>query len=152
MVEELTSEVVSLSDEYSLRDILGSIKTMEFFVAKVDECLEKGCDNPATTLGYCRLHYIKNWKDIKRKQSILAEGKLQLFIEELVEKYPLKHIESIISDLADEKTFFKVLQDLNIVSEGDELYDEMNDDEIDDDQDIAFETKVTSKPSFNDDE
>ncbi|MGB0453806.1 MAG: hypothetical protein ACPGJV_08825, partial [Bacteriovoracaceae bacterium] len=143
--EEFAEEVLSLSDDYSIGDVLGSIQTLDFFVSKVDECLEKGCDNPATTLGYCRLHYIKNWNDIKRKQVILKEGKLQLFIEELVSKYPLKYIESIISDLADEKTFFGVLRELDIISEAEDIYDENIEEDGDDDQDIAYETKTTSK-------
>lgn len=147
--ENLADEVLSLSEEHSLKDIFDSLRTMDFFVTDTDDCMQKNCDNPATTLGFCRYHYIKNWKEIKRKQSILAEGKLQLFIEDLVNKYPLKYLEGILSDLADEKTFFGVLKEMNIESDTDDIYDEDSDD-LDDDQDIAYETKVTGKPSFDD--
>ena len=147
--ENLAEEVISLSEEHSLNDIFESLKTMDFFSSDTDDCIEKNCDNPAATLGYCRYHYIKNWKEIKRKQSILAEGKLQLFIEDLVNKYPLKYLEGILSDLADEKTFFGVLKEMNIESDSDDIYDEDSED-LDDDQDIAYETKATVKPSFND--
>lgn len=53
-------------------------------------CRENGCENVASTKGFCRLDYIKNWKKIKRKEMILKEGKLNQYIEELVSKYPDK--------------------------------------------------------------
>jgi hypothetical protein len=68
----------------------------------------------ATTGGYCRMHYIKNWKKIKRKEMILREKKLNSYIEELVSKYPDKYIEAIRQDLASEKDFAKVVADLEI--------------------------------------
>src|SRR5690606_34235202 len=47
-------------------------------------CREVGCESLATSGGYCRLHYIRNWKRIKRRELILKEGKLNRYIEELV--------------------------------------------------------------------
>ena len=120
---------------------------LDFFRNFSDECREKNCENPATTLGYCRLHYISNWKTIKKNEAILKEGKLQDFIEDLVKKYPVKEIEGVVNDLSDEKTFFKVLKDLDIDS-GDEASEFIDDDLSDDDQDIAFETKVMKPSNF----
>lgn len=77
-------------------------------------CRESGCENPATTKGYCRLDYIKNWKKIKRKEMILREGKLNQYIEELVSKYPDKYIEVIRQDLSTEVNFTKVIHDLEL--------------------------------------
>jgi hypothetical protein len=77
-------------------------------------CRETGCDNSATTKGYCRLDYIKNWKKIKRKEMILKEGKLNQYIEELVSKYPQKYIEVIRQDLSSEVNFNKVIHDLEL--------------------------------------
>lgn len=79
-----------------------------------DSCREVACESLATTGGYCRLHYIKNWRMIKRKESILGEGKLTQYIEELVSKYPDKYIEAILLDLADETAFAKVVLDLEL--------------------------------------
>ena len=62
----------------------------------------------------CRLHFIKNWKKIKRKELILKEGKLNQYIEELVVKYPDKYIEAIRQDLASDKDFAKVIYDLDL--------------------------------------
>lgn len=77
-------------------------------------CRETACENPATTKGYCRLDYIKNWKKIKRKEMILKEGKLNQYIEELVSKYPDKYIDVIRQDLSTEVNFNKVIHDLEL--------------------------------------
>ncbi|MGK5081749.1 hypothetical protein WDW37_00465 [Bdellovibrionota bacterium FG-1] len=77
-------------------------------------CREVACEGLATSNGYCRLHYIKNWKKIKRKEVILKEGKLNQYIEELVVKYPEKYIEAIRQDLANDKDFAKVIYDLDL--------------------------------------
>lgn len=77
-------------------------------------CREVACEGLSTTAGYCRLHYIKNWKKIKRKELILKEGKLNQYIEELVTKYPDKYIEAIRQDLASDKDFAKVIYDLDL--------------------------------------
>ena len=138
--EALADQVVELAEDYSLKDIFTSIRSMEFFEAENDECLERGCDNPTTTGAFCRFHYIKNWKEIKKKQELLREGKLQVFIEELVTKYPPKYVENILSDLVDEKSFLGVLKELNI--DGLDEYDDGSEDD-DGDDDIAFETKTT---------
>jgi hypothetical protein len=85
-------------------------------------CREVACEGLSTTAGYCRLHYIKNWKKIKRKEVILKEGKLNQYIEELVVKYPDKYIEAIRQDLASDKDFAKVIYDLDL-DEGTDEFD-----------------------------
>ena len=87
---------MSLTGDYKLDEVFSSIRQLDFFRNFSDECREKNCENPATTLGYCRLHYISNWKTIKKNEAILKEGKLQDFIEDLVKKYPVKEIEGIV--------------------------------------------------------
>lgn len=82
--------------------------------AAKEMCREIGCDLFATSAGYCRLHYIKNWKRIKRREAILKEGKLNRYIEELVAKYPDKYIEAIRQDLAADKDFSKVVTELEL--------------------------------------
>ncbi len=77
-------------------------------------CREVACEGLSTSGGYCRLHYIKNWKKIKRKELILREKKLNQYIEELVAKYPDKYIEAIRQDLANDKDFAKVIYDLDL--------------------------------------
>lgn len=93
-------------------------------------CREVACEGLATSGGYCRLHYIKNWKKIKRKEVILRERKLNQYIEELVAKYPDKYIEAIRQDLANDKDFAKVIYDLDL-DEGVDDFDVEGGDSVD---------------------
>lgn len=138
---KIADEIAELREHFAWKDILGAIATLEFFVdPKDDSCVEKGCDNIRTTLSWCRLHYLKNWKGIQRKKEILSEGKLQEYIEELISKYPPKYIDAITNDLSDDKEFYKVLNELNITNEFDfeEEDFEADNDEADTD-DISIE-------------
>lgn len=82
--------------------------------AKLKRCREPGCEHEFTLQGYCRLHYIKNWRRIKRKETILASGQLNNYVEELVNKYPDKYLDVIRQDLASEKEWGKVVVDLEL--------------------------------------
>lgn len=138
---KIADEIAELREHFAWKDIVGAIGTLDFFVdPKDDSCVEKGCDNIRTSQSWCRLHYLKGWKNIQRKKEILSEGKLQEYIEELISKYPPKYIEAITNDLSDDKEFYKVLNELNITNEFDfeEEDFEQNDDD-DDDGDIGIE-------------
>ena len=88
-----------------MTEIFETIRDLSFFQNYSDECMEKNCDSPSSTNGFCRLHYISNWKNVKEKRSILIEGKLQDFIEDLTKNTRLKNIELVLGDLSDEKEF-----------------------------------------------
>lgn len=83
-------------------------------------CREPGCEHELLLGGYCRLHYIKNWRKIKRKEAILASGQLNNYVEELVSKYPDKYLDVIRQDLASEKDWVKVVVDLELESSDEE--------------------------------
>lgn len=143
----IADEIAQLREHFNWKDIAEAIGTMDFFIdAKNDECIEKGCDNIRTTQSYCRLHYLRNWKTVQKKRDILKEGKLQEYIEELISKYPAKYIESLLSDLSDDKEFYRVLNELNITSEFDFEEDEFENavDDDDADDDIGIETISSS--------
>ena len=36
-------------------------------MAKIRICKDEDCKNAATTAGFCRLHFLKNWKELKEK-------------------------------------------------------------------------------------
>lgn len=143
----VADEIAQLREHFNWKEIAEAIGTMDFFIdAKNDECIEKGCDNIRTTQSYCRLHYLRNWKTVQKKRDILKEGKLQEYIEELISKYPPKYIEALLSDLSDDKEFYKVLNELNITSEFDFEEDEFENavDDDDADDDIGIETISSS--------
>lgn len=143
----IADEIAQLREHFNWKEIAEAIASMDFFIdPKNDECIEKGCDNIRTTQSYCRLHYLRNWKTVQKKRDILKEGKLQEYIEELISKYPPKYIEALLSDLSDDKEFYRVLNELNITSEfefeEDEFENAVDDDDTDDD--IGIETISSS--------
>ena len=143
----VADEIAQLREHFNWKEIADAIGSMDFFIdAKNDECIEKGCDNIRTTQSYCRLHYLRNWKTVQKKRDILKEGKLQEYIEELISKYPPKYIEALLSDLSDDKEFYRVLNELNITSEFDFEEDEFENavDDDDSDDDIGIETISSS--------
>ena len=89
--------------------------------SKSQLCRVIGCTQPATTAGYSRLCYIKYWKQIKQKDEILAQGTLQRFIKELVDKYPEKVILAIRTDLASNEAYGQMIRDLDLYGGIDEL-------------------------------
>lgn len=68
-------------------------------MAKIKICKELGCNNSETTAGYCRLHYLKNWKDIKSKKQKQAAERLNKYIEHIVEKHPDKYVEVLKKEI-----------------------------------------------------
>lgn len=96
--------------------------------AAKNRCREVGCDNEGFFSGYCRLHYIKNWRRIKKKESILSTGQLDGYVEELVAKYPDKYLDAIENDLASEKEWAKVISDLELGAGTDEDFVAEDDD------------------------
>lgn len=92
----------------------------ESLAAAKRRCREPGCEHDFILTGYCRMHYIKNWRKIKRKEAILASGQLNNYVEELVSKYPDKYLDVIRQDLASEKDWSKVVVDLELDSSDDD--------------------------------
>ncbi len=136
--EKIVDEIETLREDYDINEIRAAIRDLDIFNQRdSDDCLEKYCENIHQIAGHCRLHYIKNWVSIKRKETILKEGKLQFLIEELINKYPIKHIESIMNDLSSDKQFYEILKDLHIDGPG----SEENSDDGGDDDDIEIDTK-----------
>lgn len=102
-------------DFFDWKSIQESLRNLSFFYQKdSEECQEKNCDQVATTLGYCRFHYIKNIKKIKVKREILSQERLQKAMEMLFLSYPPDVIEYLLKCLNEEKNFYQLLRDFNI--------------------------------------
>lgn len=144
------SETGGSPENFNSEDIRRALAEINFFVsASNDECCERGCDNLAITIGYCRLHYIANWKDLQKKKQVLSEGKLGEMVEDLIRRFPIKFMEAIRDDLTEEKTFYTILKNLNIDSGYD--FDEPEDIDLDSDTDIAPEARAATVRAFEDD-
>jgi len=77
-------------------------------------CKAPDCDNVGTSHGYCRLHYIANWKRNKNKLKILSGGMLDKYIEELTSRYPDKYVEIMRKDLSSEKDFHSIISEMEL--------------------------------------
>jgi hypothetical protein len=64
-------------------------------MTKIRICKEEGCNNSQTTKGYCRLHYLRNWKLIKAAKQKDAAKRLNKYIENIVDKHPDRYVEVI---------------------------------------------------------
>lgn len=77
-------------------------------------CRARDCDQAAIVDAYCRYHYLLFWKRIQVRKKILADGKLERYVEELTSRYPDKFLEMIRRDLRTEKDFLGAIQELEI--------------------------------------
>jgi hypothetical protein len=116
LTQEFAEKKISAASEVLLTDAEGRVL-----------CKFSGCDEIANVEGYCRYHYLLNWKRIQLKKKILSEGKLEKYINELTAKYPDKYIDMLKGDLKSEKDFLSVVNELEI----DDSDSSMNDDEED---------------------
>ena len=89
-----------------------SIKGSEGF----EYCFEDNCDQPATTKGYCRYHYMVSWKSIKARGKILSENQLNKWIKELVGLCSPRVLDLMVRDFSNEKDFSQALVEMKILS------------------------------------
>lgn len=81
-------------------------------------CRSADCDQLSSVDGYCRYHYLLFWKRIQNRKKILADGKLERYIDELTARYTDKFIELLRKDLRTEKDFMSAVQELEIDDSG----------------------------------
>lgn len=77
-------------------------------------CKVRDCDELSVVEGYCRFHYLRLWKKIQLRKKILADGKLDKYIDDLTQRYPDKFVEMIRNDLRTEKDFLAAIHELDI--------------------------------------
>jgi hypothetical protein len=79
---------------------------------KIKLCKESGCSNEQTTLGYCRLHYLKNWKKIRAESRRKAAKHLNKYINSIVRSDPDGGVKALRKNLRNEGAFEKSVDDL----------------------------------------
>lgn len=77
-------------------------------------CRATDCDQIGIVDGYCRYHYLFFWKKIQNRKKILADGKLDRYVEELTARYADKFLEMLRKDLRTEKDFMAAIQELEL--------------------------------------
>ena len=138
-IEELETEILEAPEGVSeVTEIL--VEETEVLLASGDDgdeiiltdaegrrlCQVRDCDQAATVEHYCRFHYLQNWKRIQVRRKILADGKLERYVDELTSRYPDKFLEMIRKDLRTEKDFVAAIAELEIDESG--LDNEFEDD------------------------
>lgn len=66
---------------------------------RIKICKAKDCRNAQTTGGYCRLHYLQNWKKIKLEQKKKAAKNLNRYVESIMRRNPDRFVEEIKKDI-----------------------------------------------------
>jgi len=82
----LESQRKSISSGYELED-------------EIRQCKVIGCDRNYFAKGYCRYHYIKNWKRIKIMERLRSEAALDDHITNLIDKYPDEYMDMLREDI-----------------------------------------------------
>lgn len=87
-----------------------SIKDSEGF----EYCFEENCDQPSTTGGYCRYHYMVSWDYIKKRNKILSENMLKTWTADLLQNYSPRLLDYMVRDLSNEKDFSVALSEMKL--------------------------------------
>lgn len=96
-------------------------------MAHIKICKEPDCHNAATTSGYCRLHYLRNWKRIRDEGRRRSAKKLNRYIEHVMKNHPERYVEVIKKNLR-EPGFDRYVEENFGSDEGDEVEVELFDD------------------------
>jgi len=81
---------------------------------KENICTHTGCKKEANNQGYCRLHYITNWKHIRFKEKVKAERRLNAYVDKISKNNPKDYLERIKETLEDESKFKEMVSELEI--------------------------------------
>ncbi|MFH1728643.1 MAG: hypothetical protein ABIA04_09525 [Pseudomonadota bacterium] len=91
-------------------------------------CKIPNCGNQAFHKGFCRLHYLKEWKVVKKQEGESLEVNLDDFIEKLKIKYPKDFLDILKQATKNSENLNKRLKEIyNKKIEADEdfsMYDE----------------------------
>lgn len=99
-------------------------------VRKVKLCHYKGCNNAATTMGFCRFHYLKNWKKIKAKQKQKAIKNLNKYIDHIMHKHPDGYMDVIREDLRNLDQFSRKAEHYFAEDDFHDIMDELNPEDV----------------------
>ncbi len=81
---------------------------------KAKKCGQRGCKMPGSSEGYCRLHYLANWKHIKFNDQVKAERRLNAYVDRMSKRYPKDYMEKIKEGLEDPEKFQQMVDELEV--------------------------------------
>lgn len=62
-------------------------------------CSFSGCYDMATIKGFCRLHYLSNWKRLKAKEAKSEGLELQDYLKQLAARFPEEYFEKLRNEI-----------------------------------------------------
>ena len=68
-------------------------------MAKIRICKYDDCKDAATTGGFCRLHFLKNWKHLKSEEQKKAAKRLNKYVENMMQRHPGRYVDAIKKDI-----------------------------------------------------
>lgn len=84
---------------------------------KKKHCAQEACKSEASHHGFCRLHYLANWKNRKADDRVKAERRLNAYVDRLAKKYPDDYLNRIKEALGDEEKFKAAVDELELENE-----------------------------------
>lgn len=92
----------------------------------VQLCEEKGCKNQQTTKGFCRLHYLKNWRKLQESEKKKAADNLNKYVDYLAKKNPDRYVNELKDDLKSNSDFQQKADNFVADSEFYDVLDELD--------------------------
>jgi len=80
-------------------------------------CMHDECKADAVSHGYCRLHYIANYRTIRLSGQIKAERRLNAYVDRLSRRYPGEVMEKIKEGIESEEKFKAAVEELDLDSD-----------------------------------
>lgn len=96
--------------------------------SKIKICMEIDCHNGQTTGGYCRLHYLKNWKIIKEEEKKKSAARLNRYVEGICKRNPDDYLSAVKKDIRSDKISTDLTEGLGTEDELDSLFSDMETD------------------------
>lgn len=72
------------------------------------------CKETAVSHGYCRLHYIANFRTIRLSEQIKAERRLNAYVDRLSKRYPGEVLEKIKAGIESDEKFKESVEELDL--------------------------------------
>jgi hypothetical protein len=64
-------------------------------------CKNAGCHDIATTMSFCRFHYLASWRKLKTKEAKRKGQELKIYLKDLGRKFPEEFLEKLKAEIED---------------------------------------------------
>ncbi|MFO1519037.1 MAG: hypothetical protein U1F57_05150 [bacterium] len=92
---------------------------------KIKICKETDCVSEQTTDGFCRLHYLKNWKKIRTDKKKKSLRSLNKYIDNIIKNDPDRYVDTLKDNLRNPLDFGNKNSGVFSRDDFDEIIDEL---------------------------